>query len=78
MTDKKDVFYKQFALLSVLMTVPIVLLAGPAVGFVIGGWVDRKIRLYPWFTIIFIFLGFAASAREITRLLKQVSRNEES
>jgi F0F1-type ATP synthase assembly protein I len=51
-----------------------VLLVGPAIGFVAGCWIDRKAHIYPWFTIIFILLGFVASGREVARLLKTISK----
>lgn len=58
------------------MTVPIVLLVGPVVGFWIGGWIDRKTHTHPWFTIAFVGLGFAAAAREVVRLLKDAARED--
>ena len=77
MTGKQDAFYSQVEQLGILTTIPIILLVGPAIGFVAGGWMDRKARIYPWFTIIFVFLGFVASGREVVRLLKQVSKEDE-
>ncbi len=76
MTGNKDPFYAQVKQIGVLTTIPIVLLAGPVVGFWIGGWIDRKALIYPWFTIIFVALGFLASGREVLRMLKQVLKDE--
>lgn len=76
MAGNKDAFYSQLKQLGVLMTVPMILLAGPVIGFLLGGWVDHKIRVYPWFTIFFIALGFIASAREVARLLRQISKED--
>ncbi len=76
MSGDKDAFYSQFKRLGALMTVPIVLLVGPAIGYGIGGWIDRKLQSDPWFTIAFVFLGFAASAREVVRLLKEVLKDD--
>jgi F0F1-type ATP synthase assembly protein I len=78
MTGKKNAFYSQVKQLGVLTTIPILLLVGPLIGFLIGGWIDRKAHIYPWFTIIFVFLGFAASGREIFRLLKQILKENQS
>ena len=75
MTGKKSVFYSQVKQLSVLMTVPIILLVGPLVGFFIGSWIDRKTQHYPWFTIIFVFLGFFAAGREMIRLLRLIQKD---
>lgn len=76
MTGDKNAHYSQVKQLGVLTTIPIVLLAGPAVGFVLGGWIDRKFRVYPWFTIALIALGFVASGREVFRLLKEISKDD--
>ncbi|MBI3251904.1 MAG: AtpZ/AtpI family protein [Candidatus Omnitrophica bacterium] len=75
MTGKRDAFYAQVKQLGVLTTIPMILLVGPAIGFLAGGWIDRKARLYPWFTIIFIALGFIASGREVVWLLKRISND---
>ena len=77
MTEKKNAIYSQVKQLGVLTTVPIILLVGPAIGFFLGSWIDRKTNIYPWFTIIFVGLGFAGSAREVFRLLKEISKEDE-
>ena len=77
MTGKKDAFYSQVKQLSVLTTVPIILLAGPAVGFFLGSWIDRKANIYPWVTVILTALGFIASVREVFRLLKEIASEDE-
>ncbi len=77
MTGKKNAFYSQVKQLGVLTTVPIILLVGPAIGFFLGSWIDRKANSYPWFTIVFIGLGFAGSACEVFRLLKEILKESE-
>ena len=76
MTEEKDAFYSQVKQLGVLTTVPMILLVGPVIGFFLGGWIDRKAHIYPWFTLFFILMGFAASGREVVRLLKQISKDD--
>jgi ATP synthase protein I len=76
MDENKGSFYSQLKQIGVLTTIPIILVAGPVAGFFTGGWIDRKFQSYPWFTILFLFLGLGASGREIFRLLKQVLKEE--
>lgn len=76
MAEKKDAVYSQVKQLGVLTAVPLILLIGPLVGFFIGGWIDRKFQFYPWFTILFLILGFVAAGREISRLLRQILRDD--
>ena len=77
MAEKKDAFYSQVKQLGILTTIPIILLVGPAIGFFLGTWIDRKAHSYPWFTIVFVFLGFVAAGREIVRLLKQILKDDQ-
>ena len=78
MTGNKDALPSQLKQLGALTTIPIILLAGPAIGYFAGGWLDRKFRIYPWFTIALIALGFIASGREVFRLLKEILKDEDS
>lgn len=78
MAGNKDTFEPYLKQLGVLTTIPILLLAGPAVGYFIGAWIDRKFQCYPWVTIIFVFLGFTAAGREIVRLLKIVLKEDKA
>lgn len=75
MTGEKKDTDSTLKKLGVLTTVPIFLLLGPLVGFLIGHWLDRKTHLYPWFTVIFVVLGFIASGREVVRLLKEIAKD---
>ena len=77
MPGKKNADWEQIKQLGILTTIPIILLVGPVVGFFLGGWIDRKAHIYPWFTILFIGLGFVASGREVVRLLKEVQSSGE-
>jgi F0F1-type ATP synthase assembly protein I len=77
-SGEKNAFYSQVKQLGILTTIPIILAVGPAIGFFIGSWIDRKAQCYPWVTIIFVFLGFVASGREIARLLKQILKSDQA
>ena len=78
MPEKKDTYFDEIKKIGVLTTIPIILLVGPAVGFFLGGWIDRKFHIYPWVTILFVGLGFLASGQEIARIIKDVVRSDES
>ncbi len=79
MDGKKDELYsRQVNQLGVVTTIPVILLAGPAVGWFFGGWIDRKFQIYPWFTTILILMGFLAAAREVSRLLRTILKEDKS
>jgi len=44
------------------------LIAGPAVGALVGGTLDHVIGTAPWFLLVFLFLGIAAAFRVIIRI----------
>ena len=56
---------------SLLAAVPALLIAGPAVGFLIGRWADEKLKTEPYLLIVGIILGFASAGREIYKLVKK-------
>ena len=76
MAENKDAYLRQVKQIGALTAVPVILLAGPAVGYFVGGWVDRKFQFYPWCTILLSVLGFVASGREVIRLLSQILKED--
>ena len=52
--------------------------AGPVVGYFLGHWLDGKLGSGPYLMIVFVGFGFAASGREVYRLLKQASDGEQN
>lgn len=56
---------------SLLAAVPALLIAGPAIGFIVGQWADKKFGTDPYLLIVGIIFGFAAAGREIYRLVKK-------
>ena len=76
MTEKKGPNLLQLKQIGALTAVPIILLVGPFAGYFIGDRLDTRFQLHPWFTILFLTLGFVASGREIFRLLKQVLKED--
>lgn len=43
------------------------------VGYLIGSQLDKWLNTSPWFTIPFLLLGIAAGFRELARIAKKVS-----
>lgn len=76
MPDKKaeDSFYARLKQLGLLTTIPIMLAAGPLLGFFVGDFLDNKFNTRPIFVAVFVVVGFAAGARESIRILKLAAR----
>ena len=47
------------------------------VGYLIGSQLDKWFVTSPWFTIIFLILGIAAGFRELARLAKKISNDND-
>jgi len=73
--NRKDAF-RQIRQVGILTTIPFILLLGPLIGFFIGQWVDQKFGISPVAMIFFIVLGFAGSARETARMIRDVMRDQ--
>lgn len=54
--------------------IPMLLVAGPLVGFFVGRFLDRQYHTAPWGLIGAILLGLAASVRETIRAIRQAIR----
>jgi len=68
--------YRLIHQLGLLTAIPVVLVAGPIIGFFIGGYIDRKFGTTPWFTFFFLMIGFAASVRQIIQIINRASSNK--
>jgi F0F1-type ATP synthase assembly protein I len=58
----------------ILTVIPFVLLSGPAIGYLLGSWLDGRFGTEPALLILFLLLGFVASGRETYRLIKLAGR----
>ncbi len=68
-------FFVRARQVGILTAVPIILVLGPLIGFFAGSWIDRKFGSHPVGTLVLIGLGFAASVREIVRMIREVLRD---
>jgi ATP synthase protein I len=67
---EKGTRYRQVALLG---AIPMVLLAGPLIGFFIGSYLDRWLGSSPWLMIVFALLGAIAAVRQTMNLLSKAN-----
>jgi len=58
------------------MTIPMLLAAGPLVGYFLGHGLDRWLGTDPWFTVIGGILGFAAGVNETIRIIRTIQRDQ--
>lgn len=67
--------YRQIALAT---TIPLIMLAAPAVGYFIGRYLDRLLGTEHIMMVIFLLLGLVAGGVETYRLIKEIVKEEKS
>ena len=64
--------------IGVVTTIPMILAAGPLVGFWIGQWVDGRFQTGPWGMVGLSVLGFVAGVKQVVTLIKRLIKESES
>jgi F0F1-type ATP synthase assembly protein I len=77
MNDKPDEKYRRWRLLGLLTAVPMILAAGPIVGFFIGDWLDKQFHTQPWLMLFFLVLGFIAAIRQTILLIRLAMKEKD-
>ena len=72
--DDKD--YRYIRQVGLLTTIPVMLLSGPLIGFLIGNYIDKRFGTAPWFMVLFVCIGFVASIRQTIAIIKKASSNK--
>jgi len=67
--------YRQIALAT---SIPIIMLAAPAVGYFIGQYLDRLLGTERVMVVVFLLLGVAAGGLETYRLIKEIVKEDKS
>lgn len=65
--------YRQLALAT---TIPLMMLAAPAVGYFIGKYLDRVFGTSDLLTVVFLLLGVAAGGVESYNLIKRIAKED--
>ena len=58
-------------------TIPMLLVAGLIVGFLLGSWIDNKYASDPWAKTILSLLGFAAGVKQSIDIIRNWIRETE-
>ena len=63
--------------IGLVTTIPMILAAGPLVGFWIGQWGDMRFGTDPWGKVFVSLLGFAASVKQVVSIIHRWIKDEE-
>lgn len=69
-----DKFYPLVRNIGIVVTIPMVFVAGPVAGFLIGQWIDQKWSTDPWARVVLSLLGFIASIKQVVELIKRTAK----
>ena len=58
--------------------IPMILVGGPTLGFLVGSYLDRRFSIGPWGTGIGVILGLVAGLLETIQLIRTAQKSEES
>jgi F0F1-type ATP synthase assembly protein I len=67
--------YRQIALAT---TIPLIMLAGPAVGYFLGSFLDGLLGTGNVLMVVFMLLGVAAGGVESYRIIKEIIRESDN
>ena len=63
--------------MAVLTTIPMALMTGPVVGFLVGDFLDRKFATAPWLMVVFSLVGIVSGVRQTWRLIQRAEAEKE-
>ena len=73
----KPTYGKLLRQVGVVTTIPMILVAGPLVGYGIGTWLDRHFGTDPWGKVVVLLLGFGASLKQVVSIIRNLIKEEE-
>lgn len=76
MDNKPDNRQKGFRQIALATTIPLIMLAAPAVGYVIGMYLDKLLGTTKIMAVIFLLAGVAAGGVETYRLIKEINKED--
>lgn len=76
MSSRKDL--QLLGRVGILLTVPVILAAGPLIGIAVGGLLDQRWRTAPWALLVCAVAGGLGSIVEVYRILRWIARFDRS
>ncbi len=73
MKNKNDL-YRFIKIAGFISFIPIVMVSGPLAGYILGDFLNKKLKWPAWIILILISLGFISSIIETVRIIKLVTK----
>ena len=71
--DDEENKFRVLRQLGLLTTIPVVLLSGPVIGYLVGDYLDKWFGTSPWLMVFFLVIGFIASIRQTLMIITKAS-----
>ncbi len=75
-SNKKNDLVRLAQQAGLFTSIPMIMMGGPAAGFFIGAFLDRRFSISPWGTGIGVLLGLAAGFFETIQLIRAAQKLE--
>ena len=72
--NEKD--YRFVHQVGLLTMIPLMLLSGPLIGFLIGDYIDKRFGTTPWFMVLCLMLGIVASIRQTINIIRKAGKKD--
>ncbi|MCP4633747.1 MAG: AtpZ/AtpI family protein [candidate division Zixibacteria bacterium] len=76
--NKKKEMYKSYRQIGLVGTIPMMMAAGPAIGYFLGSYLDKKLGTEPYLLLLMLVLGFVASGKETWNLIKKAQESTDN
>jgi F0F1-type ATP synthase assembly protein I len=74
--DNRHERYRQIRQVGTLAMIPMIMLASPLIGYVLGRLIDDLLHTGPWFQLIMLFVGLGGGMHQTYILIKKTSANK--
>ncbi|MDC4228106.1 MAG: AtpZ/AtpI family protein [Candidatus Manganitrophus sp.] len=71
--DGPDPKYEGWRQLALLTSIPMILLFGPIVGYLIGNYLDQLFGTSPWLMVVFTAMGAISGVKQTITLIKRAT-----
>jgi len=74
MAETEEQRLRWLRITGLVANIPIMLAAGPVLGYFLGSWLDSKLGTQPWLVVVLALLGFAAGVNGTIRIIRTLQK----
>lgn len=74
MTETEEQRLHWLRITGLVTNIPIMLAAGPVLGYFLGSWLDAKLGTQPWLMVVLALLGFGAGVNGTIRIIRTLQK----